>query len=624
MKKLRLALVCTLVLALSLGSVMSALADVMLTNGQQTAYIGADDYLYLVDANGGTKVMRTAVTDIVAMNETMLYCLANGALYQVKLDGSASSIVSSQPTEELLNSIRVKNFTLTEGVLTHTQNGQQITVASNVLYAAQGVDALYYLETTDTGVMLKQYPLTVNPLALPATTLIGPAMVPNPIALAASENAVVILGENGMAAVVNLTTGTYRFLTFTQTDIAMIAVLGDQVLYYTQDAQGVFHYAGQMTEGTLATATPVVITPVPVTPAPTVRPTATPYVYDDESDEDDEPTYTAVKHGQSGSRVYNMQKRLIALGYPVGNADGSFGNQTLRALKLFQGDAGYTERTTATSALLSKLYSSSAPEYNEYKTRRVGNKGERVLMIQERLNDLGYNAGAEDGSYGKTTEAAVKAFQTDNGLQVDGVAGPATLKKLYASSAQAKPTATPTAAPTAKPTAKPNEPTATEQPDNPTPTPTPTPTPVPEKVLKLGDRSDEVKELNVRLAELGYLKDYNESGSDANLFTEATQEAVNAFANMRGITADGTAYEELLEELYKSSAPTAAPDAATCGLAGHTTSDNLDHTAAACGKSGHYNCDGKTHTASSCGLAGHYLCEGDDHSAAACRVAGHY
>ncbi|MBQ2700559.1 MAG: hypothetical protein IJF65_05300, partial [Clostridia bacterium] len=285
MKKVQSVLVCLLALTLLMGSGLSALADVILTNGKQTAYIGADDYLYLIDEKGGTKVMRTAVADIVAMNDTMLYCLANGALYQVKLDGSSSSIVSSQPTQELLDSLTVKPYAITEGVLTCMVNGQQLTVASNVLYATMSENALYYLENTATGVMLKQYPITSNPLALPATTLIGPAMVPNPIAMCASKDAVVILGENGMAAVVNLTTGTYRFLTFTQTDIKMVAVLGDQVLYFTQDDQGVYHYAGQVTESSLATPTPVVITPAP-TAVPTVRPTATPRIYDDDYDDD--------------------------------------------------------------------------------------------------------------------------------------------------------------------------------------------------------------------------------------------------------------------------------------------------------------------------------------------------
>ena len=42
------------------------------------------------------------------------------------------------------------------------------------------------------------------------------------------------------------------------------------------------------------------------------------------------------------------------------------------------------------------------------------------------------NKGASgvDGNFGRATEAAVKAFQTDSGLKVDGIIGPATWAKL--------------------------------------------------------------------------------------------------------------------------------------------------------------------------------------------------
>nr|DAI88708.1 MAG TPA: N acetylmuramidase [Caudoviricetes sp.] len=63
-----------------------------------------------------------------------------------------------------------------------------------------------------------------------------------------------------------------------------------------------------------------------------------------------------------------------------------------------------------------------------------GMKGEDVRRLQQRLIELGYalpRYGA-DGDYGSETVTAVKAFQRDRGLQVDGVAGEATLAALYA------------------------------------------------------------------------------------------------------------------------------------------------------------------------------------------------
>lgn len=45
---------------------------------------------------------------------------------------------------------------------------------------------------------------------------------------------------------------------------------------------------------------------------------------------------------------------------------------------------------------------------------------ETVAGIQSRLSYLGYNPGPADGIYGKRTARAIRAFQKDHGLQVDG------------------------------------------------------------------------------------------------------------------------------------------------------------------------------------------------------------
>lgn len=50
--------------------------------------------------------------------------------------------------------------------------------------------------------------------------------------------------------------------------------------------------------------------------------------------------------------------------------------------------------------------------------------------IQSRLKDLGYYTGPIDGYLGGYTIPAVKAFQRDYGLKVDGIVGPITLKSL--------------------------------------------------------------------------------------------------------------------------------------------------------------------------------------------------
>src|SRR3954453_475181 len=56
--------------------------------------------------------------------------------------------------------------------------------------------------------------------------------------------------------------------------------------------------------------------------------------------------------------------------------------------------------------------------------------GDDVLEVQRRLDELGYSPGELDGTFGVAAESAVRAFQADHGLEVDGVAGPMTLAAL--------------------------------------------------------------------------------------------------------------------------------------------------------------------------------------------------
>lgn len=59
-----------------------------------------------------------------------------------------------------------------------------------------------------------------------------------------------------------------------------------------------------------------------------------------------------------------------------------------------------------------------------------GDDGEEVLAIQKRLVELNYSIGTIDGEFGPATEKAIKAFQSAQGLEVDGIVGSATYKAL--------------------------------------------------------------------------------------------------------------------------------------------------------------------------------------------------
>ena len=61
---------------------------------------------------------------------------------------------------------------------------------------------------------------------------------------------------------------------------------------------------------------------------------------------------------------------------------------------------------------------------------KYGSRGSEVTQIQTKLKRWGYYTGNIDGIYGTQTVNAVKYFQRKNGLTVDGIAGPATLKAM--------------------------------------------------------------------------------------------------------------------------------------------------------------------------------------------------
>lgn len=60
---------------------------------------------------------------------------------------------------------------------------------------------------------------------------------------------------------------------------------------------------------------------------------------------------------------------------------------------------------------------------NQSPLLKRGSRGDVVLQLQTQLQQQGYSPGSLDGIYGRRTQAAVRAFQQDQGLTVDGIVG---------------------------------------------------------------------------------------------------------------------------------------------------------------------------------------------------------
>ena len=75
---------------------------------------------------------------------------------------------------------------------------------------------------------------------------------------------------------------------------------------------------------------------------------------------------------------------------------------------------------------LSLRYEFAEKEENTEETRkaiRFGDSGADVVYLQQRLASKGYGVGTIDGKFGNKTLEAVKAFQVENNLTVDGIVG---------------------------------------------------------------------------------------------------------------------------------------------------------------------------------------------------------
>ncbi len=136
-------------------------------------------------------------------------------------------------------------------------------------------------------------------------------------------------------------------------------------------------------------------------------------------------------YGEQSPEVKEYQQRLKKLGYLTTEPDGNFGDDTKAAVKRFQENSGLIADGYIGPSTKTMLMSDDA----QGNALSIGAKGDDVTNVQKRLKELGYISKAT-GYFGSDTDNAVRSFQKNNGLSVDGKVGSNTMNKLTSDSAK--------------------------------------------------------------------------------------------------------------------------------------------------------------------------------------------
>lgn len=255
---------------------------------------------------------------------------------------------------------------------------------------------------------------------------------------------------------------------------------------------------------------------------------------------------TPLQEGDRGVEVQLLQYYLsaIAVFYPqIPNVsiDGRFGPELFKAVLNFQRSFGLIEDGIVGRETWNRIYAlyetlsdkivpdESIPEYPGM-TLQQGSSGENVRRIQTALNNISAQYPSipllvEDGIFGTATTTAVRAFQRQFGLTVDGIVGVLTWNKIFEVSALIDT----------------GEEAGEEMP------------PYPGTLLRNGSRGNAVRLMQERLKSISIYYPVIPDITADGIFGPATQAAVIAFQQMMGIAADGIIGQqtwELINTVY--------------------------------------------------------------------------
>jgi N-acetylmuramoyl-L-alanine amidase len=134
--------------------------------------------------------------------------------------------------------------------------------------------------------------------------------------------------------------------------------------------------------------------------------------------------------GDHGDAVRDLRARLTDVGFPL-SAGSTYDDATRAAVRGFQEQRGLHVDGVCGPETWGALVESGFRLGDRLLViRQPMMRGDDVTELQRCLNQLGFDAGRADGILGPDTEGALRAFQRNAGLNVDGVCGPMTLRAL--------------------------------------------------------------------------------------------------------------------------------------------------------------------------------------------------